>query len=274
MSFRSTFVACGLGLVVACSPAEGPLQRNDDAFTYATTVPNGMPVYVKNIAGAIEVSPSPDDSLRVTASLTWRGGPERPRGIKFLGANLPNGVLVCSIFGDGECTIEDYSSKAKGGFRLGGEDDVRAYFTVQVPAGARLNLVGVDTRIVSASSGPVRAATVNGDVIVVTSVGPVQAMTINGNVDARMTTLSGPDSVIAKTLNGSAWAFIPESAAASVDVGTTNGQVRTDFADLVVQGKRLEGGLRGGGTPVYVRSMNGSVGLGRLDAEGKSALQP
>jgi hypothetical protein len=273
MSFRPAPILL-LAFAVACGRADGPQRRQDDAFVFATTVPAGMPVHVKNLRGRIEVTPSPDDSLRVTAALLWRGDAERPRGIKFLGASFPTAVLVCSIFGDGECTVDDYSAKQRRSFGLGGADDVKVEFTVQVPAGVRLELIGVDTRIASASSGPVRAKTINGDVLVATAVGPVDASTMNGNVDARMTSLAGPDSVIAKTMNGDAWAFIPESAAVSVDVGTTNGRVQTDFAELQAAGKSITGGIRGGGTPVYVRTLNGDAGLGRLDAQGKSSLRP
>lgn len=273
MSFRHSLVALAV-LAAACGPASGPLQRNDSAFTFATEVRPGMPVYVKNLVGAIEVTPSGDDSLRVVAATTWRGDADQPRGLSFLGANMPDGVLVCAIFGRGECSIDDYSASQDRGFRLGGDDDAKVYFTVQVPAGVTLHLVGVDTRISSASSGPVTASTVNGDVLVATSVGPVRASTINGNVDARMTTLAGPDSVVAKTLNGNAWAFIPEASPVTVDVKTTNGRVLTDFADLTATNKAIRGGRLGGGTPVYVHTLNGNAALGRLDAEGKSSLRP
>ena len=78
-----------------------------------------------------------------------------------------------------------------------------------------------------------RARTANGDITVVTSRGPVRAETVNGDVDARMTTLEGTDSVIVKTLNGEAWAFVPEDAGLSVDIGITNGSLVTDFPTLV-----------------------------------------
>lgn len=272
MSFRPTLLIACLALA-ACEGPSGPMQTLDDAFVYSTDVPAGMPVYVRTLVGNIDVTPSPDDSLRVTARMTWRGDAERPKGIALSGVRQPTGVLICAIFVEGECTADKYTGKSKDGFRLGGAQDVHVHFTVQVPHGVRLDLVVVDGDISSASSAPVRARSVNGDVTVVTAVGPVVAETINGDVDARMTTLSGPDSVIAKTMNGDAWAFIPDSVAASVDVSTVNGSLITDFPDFAGgdnRRKTLKGGLRGGGTPVRVRTLNGTVGLGRLDAEGRT----
>lgn len=272
MSFRPSMLIACLALA-ACEGPSGPLQTLDDAFVYTTDVPAGMPVYVRTLVGDIDVTPSDDDSLRVTAQMTWRGDEERPQGITLSGERLPTGVLICAIFPDGKCTAEDYSGKSKDGFRLGGSQDVHVHFTVQVPHGVRLDLIGVDGNVRSASSAPVRARTVNGDVTVVTSVGPVVAETINGDVDARMTTLSGRDSVIAKTINGDAWAFIPDSVAATVDVSTMNGSLITDFPEFVGgrdNRKSVTGTLRGGGTPVRVRTLNGTVGLARLNAEGRT----
>jgi DUF4097 and DUF4098 domain-containing protein YvlB len=142
-----------------------------------------------------------------------------------------------------------------------------------VPAGVKLDLLGIDGEILSASSAPVRARSVNGDVTIVTSVGPVQAETLNGDVDARMTTLAGSDSVIVKTLNGEAWAFLPEEVSARVDVQVSNGDIATDFGALFAAAqstKRLQAVLGTGTTPVQVKSFNGRAGLRKLDASGRA----
>lgn len=271
MSFRP-FPLLLATVLVACDSDRGPLHNNPDAFTYTSTVPNGMPVLVRNLRGAIEVEPSVDDSLRVTASTSWRGDADYPKGLVLSAASLPSGVLVCAIFGDGTCTPTEYSGGSKNSFNLGGASDISVTFRVQVPVGVSLDLLGVDTRIVSASTAPVKARTISGDVTVVTAVGPVRAETVNGDVDARMTTLAGPDSVIVKTMNGSAWAFLPETVAAMFEVSTLNGRARTDFPSITAgpNDKSLRGALGGGGTPVKVQTLNGTAGIGRLDAEGRS----
>ena len=281
-------LACTALALAACdvSTDERPRQYRNDVFVYATTVPAGQPVLVRNLRGTITVEPSADDTLRVAADLAWQGDAEVPNEIRFSGTQVAAGVLICSLFGDATCTPESYTGQSDGGLRigtggarfsLGGKSNAKVSFRIQVPAGVKLDLVGVDADIVSASTAPVKARTVNGDVTVASAVGPVNIETVNGDIDARMTTLVGTDSVIAKTLNGSVWVFIPETASATVDAATTNGDLDTDFPVLRAPTgtrKKLEATLGGGETPVYVRTLNGTVGIGRLDAQGRSYPRP
>lgn len=281
-------LAFSLFALAACdaSSDERPKQYRNDVFVYTATVPTGLPVYVRNLRGTITVEPSVDDSLRVSADLEWQGDAEVPKDIRFTGTNVAEGVMICAMFGDAKCSPENYTGESDGGFSigtsgarfsLGGKSNTKVSFRIQVPAGVKLDLLGVDADIVSASSAPVKARTVNGDVTVATAVGPVDIETVNGDIDARMMTLSGADSVIAKTLNGSVWVFLPETVGAVVDAATTNGDLSTDFplpAALSDTQKRLEVTLGLGGTPVYARTLNGSVGIGRLDAQGRSYPRP
>ncbi len=287
MSFRPVLFLSALALV-ACDSSrdERPKQFRNDVFVYTTAVPAGKPVFIRNLRGTITVEPSADDSLRVAADLAWQGDETKPDDITFRGTTIADGVLICALFGDSKCATDNYTGESDGGFSigtkgarftLGGRSNARVNFRVQVPTGVRLDLLGVDADIISASTAPVRARTVNGDITVVTSVGPVNVETVNGDVDARMTTLSGTDSVVAKTLNGAVWVFLPETVGANVDAGTTNGDLTTDFpvpAEPSGNRKKLETTLGAGGTPVLVRTLNGSVEIGRLDAQGRSYPRP
>lgn len=273
MSFRPALAALlALGLV-ACDQHDGPLRSNDDFHQVIVGVAAGDTVFIRTGRGSIAVEPSADDTLRVRGTLTWRGRDRQPRDMAAKAERVPGGFLVCAIFGRAECTTDKYTISSRKSFRLGGAEDVRVNYVVQLPAGVRLDLIGVDGSLTAAASAPVKARTVNGDVTVVTSVGPVRAETVNGSVDARMTTLSGSDSVVVRSMNGNAWAFLPEGVAAAVDISTVNGGLRTDFPSLASSGratKHLQGMLGAGTTPVRVRTLNGDAGLGRLDAQGRS----
>jgi hypothetical protein len=223
--------------------------------------------------GDITVEPSPDDTLRVLGSLEWRGDGDPTRGLEISGRVEASDILVCAVWGRGSCTPQRYDSEMKFSDRARGVSRASVNFRVQVPTGVRLNLVGVDGSITSASSAPVYARSVNGDVTVVTSRGPVQAETLNGDVDARMTTLINSDSVIVKTLNGNAWVFLPEQVGATVDLGVTSGNLDSDFpalAGMLGDRRGLQATLGDGRTPVRVRTLNGTAGLRRLDAAGRS----
>lgn len=277
MSVRLSAVALA-GILVGCdsSQPKGPPHVDAEALRYVSAMTSGQALYIRNGRGSITVEPSADDSVRVTGALSWRGSSTPPADISFSATGIAEGVLVCAHFGDGACTVADYHLKSKG-LKPWGNRDVRVEFTVQVPTGVQLDMIGVDTRIVSASTAPVKARTINGSITVATAVGPVRAQTVNGSVDARMTTLGGSDSVVVRSLNGDAWVFLPEAAAATVDVATGTGRLATDFPQFQQGGagrKSLSGALNGGGTPVKVRTLNGQVGLGRLDAAGQSTLRP
>ncbi len=264
--------------IAACdsSRPKGPQQSDPEALRYAAPMTAGQSLYIRNGRGSITVEPSADDSVRVHGTLLWRGDSRRPDGVVLTVGSVSDGALVCAQFEGGSCTTGDYQIKSNR-LNIFGDLDVKVDFVVQVPTGVRLDLIGVDTRMLSASTAPVKARTVNGSITVVTSVGPVHAGTVNGSVDARMTTLSGSDSVVAKSLNGDAWVFLPEAAAVTVDAATTNGRLVTDFPAFVSGSssrKSLTGTLNGGGTPVRIRTLNGKVGLGRLDSLGRSSLQP
>ncbi len=264
-------LAAATGLVMAaCFRGEGPLQHRERAFVWEGVAGPGMTVRVRDFNGAITVEPSPDSVVRVTADISWRrGDPEKT--LHFTGSRVGEDVLICAVWGQGTCSVRDYSSS----FNMSrGVTDARVHFKLAVPAGVRLDLRSVLGDITAAASAPVEARTTNGDIIVVTAVGPVRGETTNGDVDLRMTSMTGSDSVVASTLNGDVFVFLPEDAAARVDLATTSGSVSTEFPMLVTGApsrRRLQATLGAGTHPVRIRTVNGDAALRRLDAEGRAA---
>ncbi len=276
MSFRPLLalpLAAALGLA-GCSQASGPRRTNADFQRVTVTLTAGDTLFLRTGRGNVTVEPSADDSLRVAGSLSWRGRERQPNDVGSKSQPVAGGYLVCAMFGRAECTTQRYTIGSRRSMRFGGADDSSVDYAVQLPAGVHLEIIAVDGNIVAAASAPVEARTVNGDVTVVTSVGPVRAETVNGSVDARMTTLSGSDSVIVKSMNGNAFVFLPESVEATLDLSTVNGEVRGEFpasANSAGPKKSLRTTLGAGTTPVRVRTLNGDVGFGRLDALGRSS---
>lgn len=284
MSFRSRRTPVTLAIVAlllgACGGDSGPLYTNENALQYEVPLAAGATAFVRTIRGSIEVTPSADSVLRVRARTTWRGRAGQPPDIELSGAEVAEGVLICARSRTGTCTTTSFSTSAsrrRSGLSFRRSDrssNAQVHFTVEVPTGVRLDLLGIDASITAASTAPIRAKTLNGDITVVTAVGPINAETLNGSVDARMSSLAGTDSVVVKSMNGDAWLFLPEQVSASVDVSTMNGTLDTDFPTLLNTGttprKSVRAALGEGTTPVRVRTMNGTAGLRRLDAEGRS----
>ena len=257
-------------ILAACRGEAGPLQHREQAFAWTGGATPGMTVRVRDFNGDITVEPSPDTMVRVTADISWRRG-DPDQSLHFTGARDGNDIIVCAVWGEGTCTASNYTSN----FNFSrGTTDAKVHFKLQVPAGVMLELRGVNGNITAAASAPVEARTTNGDIRVVTAVGPVRGETTSGDVDLRMTSLVGSDSVIARTLNGDVFVYLPESAAASVDLATTNGVVSTEFQVLVTgepSRRRLQATLGSGTHPVRLRTLNGDASLRKLDAQGRSA---
>jgi hypothetical protein len=270
-SLASVLVAAAPLLLAACDEPRGPLQSRSDVFAWTGHVAAGNTVRIRELQGAIDVTPSADSLVHITARVEWRRG-DPGRDLSFTATPQDGDVLVCALWhGEGTCTKEQYNANIRLGRR--GGTDAKVFFAVQVPAGVELDLVNINGDIRAASAAPVLARTVNGDVIVATAAGPVQAKTMNGSVDIRMASLSNGDSVKAETMNGSAFVYLPERLDAALDLSVTNGRASTDFP-VTVQGetdrRHLRGTIGQGTHPVWIRSMNGEVALRMLDAAGRS----
>ncbi len=250
----------------ACDSERGPLQVRENMFTWHGTMDSGTTLIVRELRGGIEVVPSSSDTVRVTTRTEWRrGDPESD--LSFSASEDSSGVVLCAVWGTGSCDREDYNAN------MGrGSTDAKVYFRIEVPQGVRLDLLSIDGDIRAAASAPVDAQVLNGDIIVATAVGPVQAETLNGDVDIRMSSLTGTDSVVAKTMNGDAFVYIPDGIDATLDMSTATGSATSAFAVRgTVESKRVGGVLGAGTHPIHLRSINGDVALRRLDAEGRSA---
>jgi len=257
-------------IAAACDHDSGPLQVQENSFAWIGVVAPGKTVRIREVQGNIDVVPSTGDSVRITARTEWRRG-DPSRSLRFT-ASQPNGdLLICAIWGKGECNAEAYSANL--GIGKGpGDTDAKVYFTVELPAGIELDLVNINGDISASSSSRVRARTLNGDVRVATAAGPVKAETMNGSVDVRMSSIVGTDTVEAKTMNGDAFVYLPATVGIALDMAVTNGSASSEFPVAMPangRGRKIVATIGDGAHAVRIRSMNGEVALRRLDAEGK-----
>jgi len=272
-------LALGTLSATGCSfHSSGPEKVDLNAFAFERELSAPGTVTIRSLNGPIDVKPATGSTLSVTAETRWRRGNPK-RDLKFVAQSNGNDVLICAIWGRGDCTKEGSRRGGTGGISMGGlfkkGTDASVHFTVNVPAGLKVNVVTVNGGVNVASTAPVYARTVNGNIKVGTAVGPVDAETVNGSVDARMTTLSGDGPVRAHTLNGTAVAFLPSTFDANVNVQTVNGSAASEFAFAAggdgTRRTQINGVIGTGGRSVDVRSVNGSAFLRRLNADGTVA---
>ncbi len=271
------------GLLAVCTlsaggcviSSRGPEQIDANAFSWNAPASAPSTVFVRNTNGSVEVRPSTDGNVRVTAEVRWhRGDPKRD--LRFETAKTANGVMICALWGGGTCDGVQYKSATSGMsgaslFRHG--TDANVTFTVYVPTGVKIDAFTVNGSIGVAATAPVKAQTMNGTIKVATSVGPVDAETVNGSVDVRMTTLSGDGPVRARAVTGSVAAYLPDKFDGSVEVSSVIGGVSSDFPGAMAKDgdKTFTATLGSGIHKVDVGTVTGSAALRKLNADGTIA---
>ncbi len=125
------------------------------------------------------------------------------------------------------------------------------------------------------TKGELRGRTTNGAVTLLGVAGGCDVATINGKITAEFVSL-GSQGCALHTTNGAIRITLPENVHADLEASTTNGSV-TSALPLSVQGKisehRMGGKINGGGPPVKLHTMNGSITIAKAAAR-EAALPP
>ena len=267
--------AVALGSLTGCiRSSSGPRKTDPNAFTWSGPLAAPGVVQVRNTNGSITVEPSADNSVHVLAATSWtRGDPTRD--VKFEVVPTGGTLTICAIWNNGGCSPTDYSSgKQKRGIQFGwsSKSDASVAFTVQVPAGVKVDAMTIAGAVNVRASAPVKARTIDGNVKVGTSVGPVDAETMNGDVDIRMTTLGEAGDVRAVTKNGTAVAWVPDITDGRVSASTLNGELGTDFGgptgETIGRMREFKTTLGVGARSYEIQTLNGSAWLRLINADG------
>jgi DUF4097 and DUF4098 domain-containing protein YvlB len=171
-------------------------------------------------------------------------------------------VVVCALWDDERHCDEGEHHHWHGNDR---DDDVSVDFTIALPAGVKIGANTVNGSVdVDGATEEVSASSVNDHVRAETSGGPVEASSVNGSVDATMGAVGTARRLAYKSVNGSVHVTLPVDVKADVELSTLNGSVRSDFPIQVLghfEPRRLRGTIGGGGLPVEIETVNGSIEL-------------
>lgn len=177
------------------------------------------------------------------------------RGIVNMEVRVPHGTRVDVLASNGKVCISSLRAAVKAHSSNGAVSVENVEGDVEVQSSnAKVHCACVHGRLVARTS--------NGKIEIEKHRGALDAATSNGLIEAEIEELGGP--VVLATSNGRIAVSLPEDADADVDVRVDNGIIRSQRSLCRCThstGGRLAGQLGKGGTPIKLRTSNGSVSV-------------
>jgi hypothetical protein len=224
-------------------------------------------VRIRDLSGWVRVERAPGNEVQISGHKSWRhGGGDRVRFVLQRTGPGEGDVLVCALWDDdSHCDEHGYDSHSHHHGWHDSDDDVKVDFTVLVPAGIKVLASTVNGDVdVSGTTRDVEASSVNGRVDATSDGGPVEASSVNGSVEVSMQQLNNAARLDYSSVNGSVHVSLPANLKADVELSTINGSVRSDFPISVegsLEPRHLHGTIGGGGIPLRIDTVNGSIEL-------------
>ncbi|CAN5239415.1 hypothetical protein BH23GEM2_BH23GEM2_19030 [soil metagenome] len=254
MRFPLIFAALAFPLAVGA-------QGTDNSWSWSGAVEAGKWLRVASVNGPIDVEPSTDGRVHVTAEKKWRTGD--PQAVRFEVVERNGNVTICALWNE-NATCNENGMSSRGRNNRNNNNDTQVHFRVRLPATANVAPTTVNGAItVAGARQQVRATTVNGGIEIGTSSGPVSATTVNGSIKASVGAVASSDMKFT-TVNGGIDLAVPREFAADVHMTTVNGGITTDFP-ITIQGRwgprTASGRIGTGGGDLHMTTVNGSLAL-------------
>ena len=186
--------------------------------------------------------------------------PERAKGLKLVsGGGTDNTDVGFSVVEDGSNLIVKNLRKS---------DRAEIYLPAFQNVAVKTTWNG-DVSI-EGFSGEIEAdAQLNGGIEIIDVTGPVTANALNGDVEVVFTSVKQTSPTSIYTTNGAVDVTMPANTKANLSLGTTNGEVYTNF-DLKrpqkngltsISSKNIKGEINNGGVSIKLKSTNGNIYL-------------
>jgi hypothetical protein len=249
-------------LLVAAPPALAADEATEERVEKSLDLEGIQKVRVQNVNGAVHVETWDSNQLFLVAVKKAKG-PSPAETLKETEVRVrKSGSTV---------EIDTVLPKTKGWglFSFWTTRSADVSYELKLPAALAVHVETVNGRIVAEHrTGPLVLNTVNGAIRVVAQEGPVRANTVNGSIEVAF---SGPvKKSELETVNGSVTVTGSRESSIRYNLQTVNGRIRSEFAELTVEGKwgpkEARGEFNGGREPLSVETINGEVRLQVADA--------
>lgn len=222
----------------------------------------GATVMLSNVNGSITIGAWDQPRVRVIAYKEVEGdrrdAEEAMRELKVEFQQRDGGLNV----------VTHYPKDRSGGgifdWILGDHVDAEVKYELTVPRTMNLDVSNTNGGIrLSDVTGRHELETTNGKIRVERCAGAIDASTTNGSIEAELLRVTRGQPMRFETTNGRITVTVPRDFAAELDARTTNGGINTDLpvATTKVSSNRLYGTINGGGTPLRLRTTNGSINI-------------
>ena len=255
---RSSSVVLVLLLMVFASAAvEAATVR--DRFEQSWTVTEGGRLDLSNENGSVEIQSWDRSEVRVRAEIRLKAASSRAA------EEAMEEFRVRASQEGNVITVSSRKPRGADGFLswlAGKQIEVDVDYEIMVPQRFDIDVETVNGSIEAKSlAGVLELDSVNGRIAVRNARGSVSADTVNGSIEVELVDVANAGGMTFGTTNGSVTLSLPADAGADFDAATTNGRISSDIPLTTesVSRSKVRGTLNGGGVPIKVRTVNGSI---------------
>jgi hypothetical protein len=251
-----TAVALASLLVVAAGPARAADDR-EERIEKTLELTGIQKVRVQNVNGPVRVESWENPTLSLVAVKKAKGG-SAAETLAQTEVRIQKTATAIDI----ETVLP--KNRSWSFFSWWGHASAEVAYELKLPASVAVQVETVNGRITAdRRSGPLVLNTVNGSIRVSAQEGQVRANTVNGSVEVSFAGAARKSDL--ETVNGSVTVTAARDSSIRYNLQTVNGRIRSEFADLKVEGKwgpkEARGELNGGREAVSVETVNGEVRL-------------
>lgn len=244
-NMRKTYsLAMFLAAVALCHPAFA--ANETEVFDRTLPLSAGASVSLTNVNGSIAVEGWDHDAIEIHAVKTAKRSASDLALVGIDTDSEPGRLSISTVYPQGT------------------DAEVNVDYTLLVPRRIVLRQLATVNGTVHVSGvqaqGELRS--VNGDIDVASSEGAFSAHTTNGGIHVELLRLAAPNALSLATVNGSIALVLPRNAAASLDAHSLNGNFHSDLPITLLSAYSphgIHGRLNGGGAPVQLRTVNGTI---------------
>ena len=190
--------------------------------------------------------------------------PERAKGLKLVGdGGSDNTDVGFYVVQDGtDLIVKNLRNWSKGKAEIYVPTSQNISITTTGAGQGDINIHGVN--------GEIEAnARLNGEIQIESVGGPVTANSLNGNVDVTFTQVNQSSPITIYSTNGAVDIKLPQSTPADLNMGSTNGEIYTDFEIKFpekdglksIYNRNVKQEINGGGVLLKLKTTNGNIYL-------------